>query len=62
MTAEEAMEIWRQVAEFEFMDMKPIDGAFKFFGTAQDGSTKIEIIHTDTLKIIARDLIPFIEQ
>jgi len=62
MEAAEAMEIWRQISDFDFMDLEVTDGSFKFFGTAADGSPKMETIHTETLKHLARNILPCIEQ
>lgn len=61
MTADQAMLIWSYVGEFDFMDVEKHNGSFKFFGTAKDGSDKIEIIHEDTLRILERDILPYAE-
>lgn len=61
MTADLAMQIWGYVSDFDFMDVKPVNGCFKFYGKALDGSEKIEVIHIDTLEILSRDILPWAE-
>lgn len=62
MTADQAMEIWNEFSEVDFMDLELEDGSYKFFGVAADGSPKIEKVHLDTLRILERDILPYMEK
>ncbi len=62
LTSNEAMEIWFEFSDFDFMDCDlDENNCFTFFGVAKDGSTKIEKIHVDTLELFKREQVAILQ-